>query len=288
MPRKKRTRAGKPKMPKPKEADDLSDVSMCSMTSEAPLSKEEIVAQIVYQFQCGVENKIKHLRTMMHKAITDQKNLLKMELLKIPKDIRKMKVTDFLKAGGDMDTLILNEADSVENATVSFESTTSASSMPQTTGPARRTATARKTRATKPQIVAHTEGRVTRGAKTRAKAAIGMDANDFVTPARGILDMPIITPKIAPTNSNVMSVVRNPRIGELTYSLAGSPVTTLPKNDSLMKHVSGAIMDMSPTSLQMQAEDWKKIKDLVESKFQTVENKDGKGKTSQKSKGKSK
>ena len=38
-------------MPKAKEADDLSDVSMCSMTSEAPLSKEEIVARIVEEFQ---------------------------------------------------------------------------------------------------------------------------------------------------------------------------------------------------------------------------------------------
>ena len=54
MPRKKRTRGGKPKVAvKRKEEDDMSDVSMCSTTSEAPLSKEEIMARVIEEFRFG-------------------------------------------------------------------------------------------------------------------------------------------------------------------------------------------------------------------------------------------
>ena len=52
MPHRKRTRNGRPKgQLKTKERDDLSDVSMCSMTSEAPMSKDEIMTRLLEEFQ---------------------------------------------------------------------------------------------------------------------------------------------------------------------------------------------------------------------------------------------
>ena len=52
MPRRKRTRGGKPKAPvKCKEIEDVSDMSMCSTTSEIPLSKEEIMEQVIRDFK---------------------------------------------------------------------------------------------------------------------------------------------------------------------------------------------------------------------------------------------
>lgn len=54
MPRKKRTRGGKPKIAvKRKEEDDQSDVSMCSTTSEVPFSKEEVMARLIEDFKFG-------------------------------------------------------------------------------------------------------------------------------------------------------------------------------------------------------------------------------------------
>ena len=58
MPRRKRTRGGKPKAIKSKEIEDLSDVSMCSTTSEVPLSKEEIMARVIEDFKFGGNNKL--------------------------------------------------------------------------------------------------------------------------------------------------------------------------------------------------------------------------------------
>lgn len=70
MPRKKRTRGGKPKVVmKPKEEDDLSDVSMCSTTSEAPLSKEEIMARLIEEYKFGGNIELLIRNTLLFKHV---------------------------------------------------------------------------------------------------------------------------------------------------------------------------------------------------------------------------
>ncbi|XP_065058055.1 uncharacterized protein LOC135685891 [Rhopilema esculentum] len=299
MPHKKRTRNGRPKgQLKTKERDDLSDVSMCSMTSEAPMSKDEIMTRLLEEFQFAVQSRIAQIRATMKKAITDQRNLLKMELLKIPKDIRKMKVSEFLSAGGDMDELVLNAADPVDENDPPDSHDNIIAAVQQTATTAKKTA--RKPRVAKTPMAApavpQTGGRSTRGAKARALAVMKTQHNDMVTPARGIPNIAFITPKVPPSSA-CMTTGRKPKKGgELLYSLAGSPVQGLPtKNDlvnftvkdGLKFDVSGAILDMSPKTLATHADQLSKIKTFVESKLQQIE-KTAVTSTAKKTSGKSK
>jgi len=294
MPRRKRTRGGKAKPTvKCKEIEDLNDVSMCSTTSEVTLSKEEIMARVIEDFTFGVETKIHHIRAMMNKAISDQKNFLKMELLKIPKEVRKMKVSEFVGAGNDMNELIINVIKPVEEPPVAF---TNQENIPpghqQPASTAKSTRTTRKTRATKTPMVTQTTERPTRGAKTRATAAISC----LATPANGSKGIPIITPKVPP--SMCMTASRNPKVGEMMFSLAGSPVTVAPNNKNMINlaikdgksnlDISGAILEMSPNSLAQHTDPLLKLKDFIDSRLQQIEKSTGYVSTVKKPKGKMK
>lgn len=231
---------------------------------------------------------------MMNKAITDQRNLLKLELLKIPKEIRKMKVVDFLNAGGSMDNLMMSEMEEVEdssltvrNALQEIKNQHGMTNARQTAGTSR---IKRVTRAAKTPMVNQTEGRLTRGAKKRLMVqqtpAVDVNAMEFKTPAlydpslmsKFSFKTPLITPKF--NLRDPMTTGRRPKRGETLVSLAGSPVIMLPgtNNRSVALAIEegqspklfGSLLDMSPNSLVNQEEHLLKLRNILDSKIQQI------------------
>merc|ERR1711894_360680 len=97
MPRKRKTRAygGRPK-PKMPEGDEGNDVE-----KEA---REEKLRVFLEDFDNEAKAKVAHMRRLGEGLQQLINNAYSMEFFKIPKKVRDMKVTDFLAAGGDVNT----------------------------------------------------------------------------------------------------------------------------------------------------------------------------------------
>eukprot|EP00794_Sanderia_malayensis_P007419 gene7419-8239_t len=247
MPRKKRTRAGRTKLSRPakvveEQMEDLSDLSMCSAVSEALPTKEERIAICLQNFDNYVEKTVKEMRAAMTKTITDQRNFLKMELLKLPKDIRQMKFSDFLASGGNLDALMLNEAATIADSAISMESLRRA---------------------------------IANGVNETPAHCIGM--NPSLVSTLGY-KTPFITPKFDPRLP--ITTTRRPKHGETLVSLAGSPVMSLPGNKGKIDLAMGAgkspsgiasmVLDMSPNSLVDKEEQLIKLRGILDSKIQQI------------------
>ncbi|XP_013380772.1 borealin-like [Lingula anatina] len=242
-PRKRRTRAvsrAKPKAPSGDEGKDL--------TLEERRAKMELFLK---DFDVHVKDRIAKMRAEAKRNCQKIESLYRLELTKLPKHIRDMKRSEFLKLGGTISAVSMHEAEElVGTLSATIDSKLSC----------QRLRTVSKTSSTCATIEEEEEETTTKKKPTRRGKAVLGDASNMPPPpppttgrtrratarttqnasyqtpfgragGKTTCDTPLFTPRFDPRLPNTPgTVLRKQREGEKTvtsvvkYSMAGSPL----------------------------------------------------------------
>jgi len=197
--------------------------------------------QYLKDFDIQVNERIKSMESELKSILADLNRMTRTEKLKISKDIRSMTIGEFLKKGGDLDTLDFRELSGslvhdvsyvspvTEDASVISHTKIEEVKMPPP--PANKAKGTRKVLKAKREV--H-DSSLVRSAIKNTRTRKG----DFATPLGGVnlkqtkhsqLVTPMITPKF--DTSKPLTNAREPKHGETLVSLSGSPVVkALPDN----------------------------------------------------------
>ncbi|XP_031559776.1 borealin-like [Actinia tenebrosa] len=240
-----------------------------SMNDEERRQKLEVYLQ---DFDVQVKSRIIKMRSQANSLNSMIKNAYKLEILKLPPNIRKMKVVDYLAQGGKVNDTALQEASKIvtnmtdavfQNAPrAPLEDVTNVDSLqtparstrkkkakpaevtePASTGRALRSTRKRKNVAMSPSCKAKSKAQKVDDSAmpppqsttrtTRSNAS--KVNNQFVTPAatgRGKLQTLFVTPKFDPRLPVTPALLREPKAGERIMSMSGSPLA----NSSALAH----------------------------------------------------
>eukprot|EP00914_Ancora_sagittata_P023711 GHVO01046835.1.p1 GENE.GHVO01046835.1~~GHVO01046835.1.p1 ORF type:complete len:241 (+),score=33.56 GHVO01046835.1:86-808(+) len=193
---------------------DLGDV-------EEDVRKEKLRV-LISDFDKEVERRLARYDEMEQQVLRKIDAAYRMELCKIPKHIRTMKVTDFLAAGGTFDAVAMKNAEELVASLTSGPSGSQLGDIEEENNDP----TAKKT----------TRAKAAGGKRRRAVAppstTRGLRSLKMQTPANGPLAKatwatPMVTPKFNPNLPRTPENTRNPLPGEkIVMSLNGSPINS--------------------------------------------------------------
>ncbi|KXJ29781.1 Borealin [Exaiptasia diaphana] len=229
MPRVKRNRETRRKRPAMPEGD-----AETSMTEDERRQKLDDYLQ---DFDVQVKSRIEQMKLQAKSIISSIKGAYHLELMKMPPNIRKMKLCDFYGSNRvpfeDKTNAPMSKTPAQSTRKKKAPKTEVAE--PQTTGRSLRS-TARKrknvpespsckskAKLQKTEMLAPTTSR--RSTRKNARSNI-----QFVTPAcqvRNIAQTPFVTPKFDPSLPVTPALLREPKEGERIMSMSGSPLANI-------------------------------------------------------------
>lgn len=210
----------KPLVQKNKNIDP--DASLIADGSDDRLLKKEAFLR---DFDLQIERRILGMETEKKSIIADISRMFTTQKLLIKKEIRSMKIHDFISAGGDLKSLDFTEISSAVSEDVSFHD------IPQeeeadVTFKAPMSSVKRSTRKRGAAPVGPSP-LVKDAPLTRSRTGKGTTKKVNQTPMyagrnKTVMETPMITPKFDPRKP--LTAAREPKMGETLLSLAGSPV----------------------------------------------------------------
>lgn len=239
MPRKRKTRLASQSRPKPTmpDGDEGRDL-------EKSLRREKLRV-LLQDFDTEVDSMRKKLKNDSDNIIRHMQVIYNCEIMKMPRELKEMKVTDYVAAGGLVDAKsvleienlcqsVVKSIDDRVNAISSKSKKAVSASGGSDGGTAKGRATRRPTTQRGRKALASntsmnmgpppppTTGRTRR--TTRQRGKLGETPAQFGGPSHMGWETPLITPKFDPRLPMTPATARGPKPHEQMMSLAGSPV----------------------------------------------------------------